>query len=87
MVQKNVDENWENFKQSANDLFRSSKYNDAIVDYSKALETCLGKEDKNILYRNRAACFLKLNKFQEAYDDANIVVEQHPSDVKALFRR
>lgn len=87
MVQGSVDKDWNSFKQAGNDLFRSSKYQDAIVEYSKALEICPGKEDINTLYRNRAACFLKLDKFQEAYNDVNIVVEQHPSDVKALFRR
>ena len=87
MVQNDADEGWGSFKQAGNDLFRSNKYQDAIIEYSKALEICPGKEDKNTLYRNRAACFLKLDKFQEAYNDVDIVVEQYPSDVKALFRR
>ena len=87
MVQGQVDRSWETSKQSGNDLFRTSKYSEAVVEYSEALANCPNKEDKNILYRNRAACYLKLDKFQEAFDDTTIVVEQHPSDVKALFRR
>jgi len=88
MVTSNVEQdNWIPFKQTGNDLFKESKYDGAIENYSKALDLCPGKEDKCILYRNRAACYLKLQKFQEAHNDANLVIEEHPSDVKALFRR
>lgn len=88
MVTNNTDnEDWKPYKQSGNDHFKSNNFEKAVVDYSTALTLCLEKEDKNVLYRNRAACHLKLDNFQAAFNDANVVVGQHPSDVKALFRR
>lgn len=88
MVTANAEINdWLPFKETGNDFFKAGKFPEAIENYSKALEVCTGKDDKCVLYRNRAACFLKLEKFEEAIGDANKVLEQQGSDVKALFRR
>ena len=40
-----------------------------------------------VYYKNRAACYLKIEKYNEAIVDCTRAVEIAPNDPKALFRR
>lgn len=46
---------------------------EALSSYTEALEfsdTCLKDTEKAVIYKNRAACYLKLEQYQNAVDDA-----------------
>ena len=47
-------------KEQGNKLFKSGDYNEALDQYTKALELSSDKNEKLIYYKNRAACYLKL---------------------------
>ena len=55
--------------------------------YTKGLQLCQNADEKVVLYKNRSACYLKLEKYKEALSDADKVLKAQPNDVKALFRR
>ncbi|XP_013379041.1 protein unc-45 homolog B [Lingula anatina] len=75
-------------KEEGNKYFTSGQYDAAISTYTKALEESDAKpQDKGVLYKNRAACYLKLEKYEEACADATQALEIIPNDPKALFRR
>ena len=80
---------WQSYKQDGNTEFKAGKYDAAIAAYGKALEICSDaqKDDRCVLLKNRAACYLKLNKNLEAIDDTTKALNISPNDVKALFRR
>lgn len=56
----------------------------AVEDYTRALSM-----DPDLLAarNNRAACFVKLEKWSDALDDCNIVLKAEPDNAKALLRR
>ena len=45
------------------------------------------EKQKAIYFKNRAACFLKMERFEDAVDDCTKSLELIPNDPKALFRR
>jgi tetratricopeptide (TPR) repeat protein len=60
----------------------------ALRLYSAAIGESLGDRDNlKLLLCNRAACYLKLNKFQECTEDCSAALEIDKSCVKAYFRR
>ena len=78
---------WLTFKQDGNEKFKSNDYKEAVESYSKALALCSETDDQCVLYKNRSACYLKLEQYQQACDDADKVLKHQGNDVKALFRR
>eukprot|EP00118_Oscarella_pearsei_P009978 m.59015 g.59015 ORF g.59015 m.59015 type:complete len:918 (+) comp34855_c0_seq13:42-2795(+) len=75
-------------KQRGNDLFGAGKYEEAVKCYTTALNHPSVSEDVSLaLYKNRAACYIKLERYDEAVEDASESLKSHPFDVKALFRR
>uniref|UniRef100_A0A670Y315 Protein unc-45 homolog B n=1 Tax=Pseudonaja textilis TaxID=8673 RepID=A0A670Y315_PSETE len=65
-------------KEEGNKFFQGNDYENAIKSYSKALKLAKDPSLQAVLYRNRAACFLK--KVRKSIDI-------NPSDIKALYRR
>ena len=60
-------------KEAGNKLFAQGDYNAAIAEYSKA-------SDSDVLARlNRAAAFLKLERWQEAVNDCDAVIAKDAS--------
>lgn len=59
------------------------KYDEALECYNKSLEL---KEDP-VLYSNRAAVLLKLNKFAEAEVDCSKAISLDYTYAKAYYRR
>lgn len=81
------DPGWLTCKEKGNEEFKQNNFDEAITHYTKSLKLCDAIEDKCTLYRNRAACYLKLEKYEQATADADNVLKHKPNDVKALFRR
>ena len=94
-VQAIVDECQQN-KARGNEAFGAGEYGQAILLYSLALdkaaelpttttENTLFPTD--IVYSNRAACFLKLGQHEKAEADAAQALQINPDNIKALFRQ
>jgi len=57
-------------KEEGNKCFNESNYGDAAACYTKALSlSSVTGNDKAVLLKNRAACYLKLDKHNEAIAD------------------
>ena len=78
------------YKEDGNKLFRAGNYEEAASKYSLAIEKCPtsqeGLQDVAILRKNRAACWLKLKKHDDAISDCLNALEIVPGDSKALYR-
>ncbi|CAL1540162.1 unnamed protein product [Lymnaea stagnalis] len=75
-------------REKGNEAFKVGKYEEALSYYTQALsEAPLKDLEKAVVYKNRAACFLKMEKYQEAANDATQSLDLAPNDPKALFRR
>ena len=57
-------------KEQGNQLFKEGRYEDALTCYTKALNLdTSGVGERNVYLKNRAACYLKLEKYIHAVDD------------------
>uniref|UniRef100_A0A671YCX8 Unc-45 myosin chaperone A n=1 Tax=Sparus aurata TaxID=8175 RepID=A0A671YCX8_SPAAU len=59
----------------------------ALCCYTKALKLSDRQAESAVLYRNRSACYLKLEEYSKAEADASKALDTDPGDVKARFRR
>ncbi|MEE6503428.1 hypothetical protein FKM82_004824 [Ascaphus truei] len=78
--------NAENLREEGNKLFKSGDYDAALSCYTQAISLS-DKTETAVLHRNRAACYLKLDDYLKAEEDASKAIEVDGGDVKALFRR
>ena len=78
----------ENKKEKGNTCFNKGSYEEASELYTTALKICVAEDNDMIivLHKNRAACWLKLERYEDAISDCNVALEMAPSDVKALYR-
>eukprot|EP00850_Spirogloea_muscicola_P008093 SM000042S15360 [mRNA] locus=s42:491016:493211:- [translate_table: standard] len=67
-----------------NDLFREGNYVGAAAAYGEGLSLDPGNA---VLLCNRSACLSKLGQWQEALQDCNVALREHPHYTKALLRR
>eukprot|EP00455_Lapot_gusevi_P047867 TRINITY_DN653_c0_g1_i2.p1 TRINITY_DN653_c0_g1~~TRINITY_DN653_c0_g1_i2.p1 ORF type:complete len:367 (+),score=124.30 TRINITY_DN653_c0_g1_i2:293-1393(+) len=85
-------------RQLGNNFFTQGQYDQAVRKYAKALNWCSEdfpspEEEAKIAaakvpcYSNRAACYLKLRRYQEAIQDCDSVLKIEPENGKALMRR
>merc|ERR1719445_2304564 len=79
----------EKLKEAGNDFFKKSQWDSALDCYSQAINKTRGdcEKQKAIYFKNRAACYLKMDRFEDAVDDCTKSLELTPNDPKALFRR
>ena len=90
----------EHNKARGNEAFVAGEYAQAVLLYSLVLDKAAELPDasnnssggknlfpRDIIYSNRAACFLKLGEHEKAANDAASAMEISPSNVKACFRR
>lgn len=56
-------------KEEGNVLFKQQEFEKALLSYTKALRIDSNENDKAILYKNRAACYLKINQYDKAVKD------------------
>jgi stress-induced-phosphoprotein 1 len=57
----------EELKQKGNEAMKAGEYDSAINLYGEAIEL---SPDSHVLYSNRCAAYMKVEKYQEALDDA-----------------
>ncbi|KAG5273944.1 hypothetical protein AALO_G00157460 [Alosa alosa] len=74
-------------REEGNNLFKTGDFQGALCSYTKALKLTESKSDNAILYRNRSACYLKLEDYSKAETDASKALDTDPGDVKARYRR
>lgn len=80
-------------KEQGNTHFKQGQYDKAVDFYTKAIKSCEGldlaqvKNDLAVLYKNRAACRLKMEQYENAAADSTRSLELVSNDPKALFRR
>ncbi|NXY25101.1 UN45B protein, partial [Atrichornis clamosus] len=74
-------------KEEGNKYFQASDYEKALQSYTQAIKLNKDKALQAVLYRNRAACFLKKEEYAKAASDASRAIDTNASDIKALYRR
>ncbi|KAG3269488.1 unc-45 myosin chaperone B, transcript variant X1 [Ictidomys tridecemlineatus] len=74
-------------KEEGNRHFQCQDYKAATKSYSQALKLTKDKSLLATLYRNRAACGLKMESYVQAASDASRAIDINSSDIKALYRR
>uniref|UniRef100_A0A7S3AE38 Uncharacterized protein n=1 Tax=Haptolina ericina TaxID=156174 RepID=A0A7S3AE38_9EUKA len=70
-------------KKEGNAAFKGGEYQQAAVFYTEALAL---DDSQHALYSNRAACFLKLGRYDQAKDDAEACIRIDPKFPKGHFR-
>lgn len=70
-------------KKEGNEAFKAANYQQAAVYYTEALNL---DSTQHTLYSNRAACFLKLGRYEQAREDALQCTQLAPSFAKGHFR-
>lgn len=70
-------------KAQADDRYKRNDWKDAAVYYARAINHTPGNAK---LYSNRAACYIKLHKFDKAIADAKKCLSLDPNWPKAYFR-
>uniref|UniRef100_A0A803YDB4 Protein unc-45 homolog B n=1 Tax=Meleagris gallopavo TaxID=9103 RepID=A0A803YDB4_MELGA len=76
-----------NLEWEGNKYFQASDYERAAESYTKAMKLNKDRALQAVLYRNRAACFLKKEEYAKAASDASRAIDINSSDIKALYRR
>lgn len=56
-------------KEEGNALFKAGDMQGAVCCYTKALKLTDNQADSAVLYRNRSACYLKLEEYSKAEAD------------------
>ncbi|XP_055614210.1 protein unc-45 homolog B [Uranotaenia lowii] len=74
-------------KEKGNEEFKNGYWLSAIEWYTKAIKLDDKHKDLPVFYKNRAAAYLKMEKFEKAANDCTKSLETSPNDPKALFRR
>jgi len=73
-------------KEEGNKYFNENKYGEAASCYTKALSlSSVTGNDKAVLLKNRAACFLKLDKHNEAIADCTSGIIEFSSIHRLVF--
>jgi len=52
-----------------------------------ALSMTQDKNERSILYSNRAACHSQHQNWNKMLEDANLAIQENPKNVKAMMRR
>jgi tetratricopeptide (TPR) repeat protein len=71
-------------KKMGNEAFKLGDFTQAAVHYTESIEVY---DSDAAVYCNRAACFLKLGRHQQALDDSCRSLQLEPVMVKAHFRK
>uniref|UniRef100_A0A9J7X406 Protein unc-45 homolog B n=1 Tax=Cyprinus carpio carpio TaxID=630221 RepID=A0A9J7X406_CYPCA len=74
-------------KEEGNKHFQAGEIDKAIECYTKAIKSCKDKTALAVIYRNRSACFLKKENYNNAVSDASKAIDVDAADIKALYRR
>jgi tetratricopeptide (TPR) repeat protein len=72
----------EEYKLFGNQLFKQQKYEEAAVQYSKAIKI---NNKVSVYFSNRALCYYKLKKYHQAFEDGNSGYVIDNNNLKALI--
>lgn len=59
----------ETFKERGNVSFRQKNFQEAIVNYNKALCYAVAESQLSLLYANRAAAYLEVQRYKECLEN------------------
>jgi DnaJ family protein C protein 7 len=80
--------NVELIKKKGNDLYEQKNYQEAIKEYTKALELDpTNKKYNSIILINRALCFQKIEKYNSAINDVNQSIKINPNYARAYVKK
>lgn len=85
-IDETIDEAIE-YKEQGNAAFKNSDWSGAIEAYTKAIKCGSNHKQLATFYRNRAAAYLKLEKYECAVRDCDKSLELEPNEPKSLYRR
>ena len=76
-------------KLRGNDYYAAGRYDDAVNAYTEAIARCPEENAAalTVLFANRAAAHLMIQRYKEARDDATFSLTHDKRNVKALMRR
>lgn len=76
-------------KEVGNAAFKAGKWDEAADAYTAAIRAASGSDRKEMptFHNNRAAAYLKLEKYELCVSDCTTVLATLPRDPKALYRR
>ncbi|XP_053105714.1 sperm-associated antigen 1 isoform X2 [Hemicordylus capensis] len=80
----NPEEKFKTLKNKGNEFVKKGKYEEALMKYNECMK--LNSQECTI-YTNRALCFLKMFRYEEAKKDCDYVLQRDGSNKKALYRR
>lgn len=76
-------------KEEGNEQFKNGDYIEAESSYSQALQLCPScfQKDRSVLFSNRGAARMKLDKKELAISDCSKAIQLNPDYIRALLRR
>lgn len=76
-------------KGEGNESFKGGRWGDSVELYSEAMVASLFSQDdlRSVLFSNRAAALIKLDKKQQALEDLNKALVLKPDYIRARLRR
>lgn len=84
----NIEDDVQKLRLEGNEAFKGNAWLQAVQCYTKALDLHPEQDSARVvLLKNRAAAYLKLEKYNKVVKDCDEAIEICPTDPKALFRR
>jgi len=74
-------------KEAGNAAYKSGDLDTALAHYTEGLSISKDEKEQSVLYKNRAAVNLKIEKYDDVISDCDKALELVPRDPKSLFRR
>ena len=78
--------NPDSLKEAGNKAFANKNYEEAVKQYTMAIEITLEKPN-HIYFANRANAELELMMFEECIADCNQAIQIEPTFIKSYFRK
>ena len=84
--QHSKNENADELKQLGNQHLLKQQYEESILFYDAAISVDPMAKEAAPIYSNRSLAFLNLNKFKDAYDDAQMAISVNPEFARGYLR-
>jgi tetratricopeptide (TPR) repeat protein len=73
-------------KEAGNKAFANKNFQEAIKQYTLAIEVTLEKPN-HVYFSNRANAYLEMGNYEECIGDCNYALHIEPNFAKAYFRK
>ncbi|XP_023020069.1 tetratricopeptide repeat protein 2 [Leptinotarsa decemlineata] len=83
IIPKSTEEMAELKKENGNQLYKIKQYRSALPLYTEAINLC---PDTAAYYGNRSACYIMLNRYEDAMEDARKSIQLDPRFVRGYIR-